>query len=223
MSYKDSFLFNSDKVGYRYKKVKAKIRRRRYRHRRRVFGRLKLRRLRKNDKLKVQWGAENNSNVWLFTNYFTPEVDTGESTVNPISTYNLISHKFKHALAFYNLNLKTTTTKMSFVATGSLTLPFKFYECTTLNYVFGNATAAVNTNNIKSKSRSKTSALLYLVMRLLKTETINFNNTSLLSLLGVIPSTYLKKLLSSSSTRYIAYFYNSNFALPSLNTKKVKR
>ena len=63
MSFKDSFLFNSDRVGYKYKKVKARIRRRKYRYKRRTFGRLKLRRLRKDDKLKVQWGAENNANT----------------------------------------------------------------------------------------------------------------------------------------------------------------
>ncbi len=59
-------------------------------------------------------------------------------------------------------------------------------------------------------------------MRLVALESLNFNNAGLLSLLGVMPSTYLKKLLNLTSTRYINYFYNSNFALPSLNHKKIK-
>ena len=224
MSYRDSFLFNQDRVGHRYKKVKAKIRRRRYRFRRRVFGRLKLRRLRKDDKLKIQWGAENNSNVWLFTNYFTPEIDTGVATVNPLSAYSLISYKFKHALAFNLIKAKSSYNKTNDgIKLSNLAISFKYYQCTRFNYL---PTAALNlpvTKPLLNKNASKINSLIYFVMRLVALESLNFNNASLLSLLGVIPSTYLKKLLNLTSTRYINYFYNSNFALPSLNHKKIKR
>lgn len=227
MSYKDSFLFNSDKVGYKYKKVKAKIRRRKYKHRRRIFGRLKMRRLRKDDKLKVQWGAENNANAWLFTDHFTLESDTGVSTLNPISAYNLLSHKFKHVLGFNVKRCKELSTSLvSPVRVSSLIIHTPFYNSTKLNYVSRLSSAVVNLSNPTSfinVNVPRANSLIYLIMRLLESGSLNFNNTSLLSLLGVIPNTYLKQLLKLSSTRYISYFYNSNFVLPSLNNKRAKR
>lgn len=186
-----------------------------------MFGRLKLRRLRKDDKLKIQWGAENNSNAWLFTNYFTPEIDTGVSTVNPISSYSLVSYKLKYALTF-DLNSKGRCSgSKGFVQLSRLTIPFTFNRCTKLTY---SPAIKMTTPTVPAVSAnvSKVNSLVYFVMRLSMVESLSFNNASLLSLLGVIPSTYLKKLLNSTSTRYINYFYNSNFSLPSLNNKKIK-
>lgn len=212
--YKDSFLLNNIKVGSKYKRFKVRLRRRRYRYRRKTFARMKLRRIRKDDKLQICWSAENNANVWAFNEGLSVSSHEVSTVTNPLNAYSLLYYNLSQTANFSNLLKPFSPAK---VGSG-------FVE-TTLNY------SRVSNLRLPPKQNRKVSwsnlhkydTLAYFILLLSKERSIKFNNVATVLLLGVLPRLHLHKLVIRSSTRYNQKFYNSNFGIPSLNTQKVRQ
>ena len=61
---------------------------------------MKLRRIRKNDKLGIKWNAENHTNTWLFANNLTTTAYRAGDYINPLNAYSLLYYRLRQSSRF---------------------------------------------------------------------------------------------------------------------------
>lgn len=174
---------------------------------------MRLRRIRKDDKLQIRWNMENNANVWLFNNEFSPAIYEQSCVTNPLNAYTLLYYNLKQSVQFSSSFQKVQGKAHNLKLVDSA-LNFRRISVLSHNQGFKPKTGWKNLN--------KYDTLAYFIVMLSKERSLSFNNVATVLLLGVLPKLYLHKLINRSSTHYNQKLYNSNFGIPSLNVQKIR-
>ena len=214
MAHRYSMLNRKGRMFSKALRAKAKLRVRRYRFRRRVSVQLRLRRVRRDIKRRISWGAENYTNNWLFCHLSSLRCATTNTKGNVVSAYLDVYHKTRAAtrLAIKDQAPYITRHKRRVFARNVFAQDIFAPFLSRPGFKWLRFRAAKQQLTIL-RAPKKYNMLAYLISVLKGSHGSIFTNSAYLRLLGLMPLAYLANASTNLNNRYTPYLYKSNFAL----------
>ena len=148
---------------------------------------------------------------------------------NIISLYTLVHFKLLHKQQLRGI-IKEQQQPISnlpkFMARLFIVIPFRYYNqifFQNKQVPFLEASTLLEQPSsvlLSSSSMPRYNSFLITIGKLLALPKLNFNNAALYCLLGLVPSSILKKFLTTSTNKFDKAFFNLNYIVPNINAIK---